>query len=71
MSEAHREEILKQAADAERTWFWQQHAHKRPYRCPVCNGAAKVPVGFYNFLSETNSLAPEPCRSCVNGIVWG
>lgn len=46
---------------------------KRPFRCPICNGNMLVPNGFYNQTSgdwATNSLDPEKCRSCKDGIVW-
>lgn len=49
--------------------------HKKPYRCPVCNGSGLAPNGFYNQTSGhwlTTSFTPETCRSCNGtGIVWG
>lgn len=38
-----------------------------PHRCPVCNGTTIVPAGFYD---SGFTSAHEPCRACVNGIVW-
>jgi hypothetical protein len=49
-------------------------AVKVPYRCPVCEGRGRVPVGFYtpHFVGSTSSISPEICRTCSGkGIVWG
>ena len=46
---------------------------KTPHRCPVCEGKGFVPNGFYittNGHWTTNSLEPEKCRSCVNGVIF-
>ena len=47
---------------------------KIPHKCPICGGSTKVPRGFYDQTSgqwSTTDATPEPCRACVNGIVWG
>ena len=47
---------------------------KVPHKCPVCDGRGFVPGGFYGNTTgnwSTSSTAPETCRSCVNGIIWG
>lgn len=47
---------------------------KHPHKCPVCDGRGFVPAGFYGTTTgnwPTVSTAPETCRSCVNGIIWG
>tara|TARA_R110000803_G_scaffold36811_5_gene79154 strand:+ start:4644 stop:5648 length:1005 start_codon:yes stop_codon:yes gene_type:complete len=57
----------------------EENAYKRsiskvPHRCPVCNGSAVLPNGFYtvtNPYGHTSSDASnEICKSCVNGIIW-
>jgi ribosomal protein L37AE/L43A len=43
---------------------------KEPYRCPVCQGKATVPRGFYGDQQAVPN-AVEPCRTCGgSGIVW-
>ena len=44
-----------------------------PHVCPVCLGKKIVPGGFYNAHPGCCSIScdvSEPCRTCVNGIVW-
>lgn len=46
-----------------------------PHLCPVCGGKGIVPNGFYIIPAGTpnnyilTGTGPEPCRSCVNGII--
>lgn len=52
---------------------------KRPFKCPVCNGAGGVPGATYQASpgGEGNSTSTTPpprvsCRSCVGtGVLWG
>jgi hypothetical protein len=48
-------------------------AVKVPYRCPVCEGRGRVPVGFYNpLLQDGNQPTFQDCRSCRgSGVIWG
>lgn len=47
---------------------------RTPHRCPVCEGRGNVPAGFYEDggFSESMTAEPrrEPCRSCIQGVVW-
>jgi len=44
--------------------------NKRPYRCPVCNGAGNVPRNTYNPIDS--SLERASCRTCGGvGALWG
>jgi len=44
-----------------------------PYRCPICDGHGIVPGGFYETIpgcTGISSSASEPCRQCINGIIY-
>lgn len=44
-----------------------------PHKCPVCLGTGNVPGGFYQCCpggTPCSANAYEPCKSCVNGVVW-
>jgi len=44
---------------------------RKPHTCPVCSGKGTVPNGFYSKMgTQTTNAAEEPCKSCVNGIIW-
>lgn len=39
-------------------------------RCPVCNGAQTVPMGFYAGQAMATATDPQPCRTCKGmGII--
>jgi hypothetical protein len=44
-----------------------------PFLCPVCQGRAVVPAGFYQGWQQgvTTDASDQPCRSCTGGIIWG
>lgn len=47
----------------------------QPFKCPVCNGTGLVSrpphVAGDVFVWDDNKTGPYPCKSCLNGIIWG
>lgn len=47
------------------------NAIKRPYLCPVCNGACQVNRALYGETSSTSGNMTT-CKSCNgSGVLWG
>jgi hypothetical protein len=54
--------------DAEAVFRHQEPPIRRPWKCPICEGAGMVT----QYAPVMSSVSPVPCHACGGtGIVWG